>query len=91
MDGWNSPGIVRRNGKPAAVVFVTAHDKHAIEAFELSALDYLLKPVRAERLAAALKKAAAAGRRGAKSSSARPARRANTCRSPSATVSCWCR
>ena len=43
-----------------AVVFVTAHDRHAVEAFELSALDYLLKPVRAQRLAAALKKAAAA-------------------------------
>jgi two-component system response regulator AlgR len=44
-----------------AVVFVTAHDRHAVEAFELNALDYLLKPVRAERLAAALRKAAAAG------------------------------
>jgi two-component system, LytTR family, response regulator AlgR len=40
------------------VVFVTAHDRHAVEAFELNALDYLLKPVRAERLAAALRKAA---------------------------------
>ena len=44
-----------------AVVFVTAHDRHAVEAFELNALDYLLKPVRAERLAAALRKAMAAG------------------------------
>ena len=44
-----------------AVVFVTAHDRHAVEAFELNALDYLLKPVRAERLAAALKKASAGG------------------------------
>src|SRR3954467_8696768 len=44
-----------------AVVFVTAHDQHAVEAFELNALDYLLKPVRSERLAAALKKAAAGG------------------------------
>jgi two-component system response regulator AlgR len=44
-----------------AVVFVTAHDRHAVEAFELSALDYLLKPVRAARLAAALKKASADG------------------------------
>jgi len=44
-----------------AVVFVTAHDRHAVEAFELNALDYLLKPVRAERLAAALKKARAGG------------------------------
>jgi two-component system response regulator AlgR len=42
---------------PPTVVFVTAHDRHAVEAFELNALDYLLKPVRAERLAAALKKA----------------------------------
>jgi two-component system, LytTR family, response regulator AlgR len=47
--------------RPPAVVFVTAHERHAVEAFELNALDYLLKPVRAERLAAALRKAAAAG------------------------------
>jgi two-component system response regulator AlgR len=44
-----------------AVVFVTAHDRHAVEAFELNALDYLVKPVRAARLAAALAKATAAG------------------------------
>lgn len=43
------------------VVFVTAHDRHAVEAFELNALDYVMKPVRAARLAAALKKAQAAG------------------------------
>jgi two-component system response regulator AlgR len=46
--------------QPPAVIFVTAHDRHAVEAFELSAIDYLLKPVRAARLAAALKKAVAA-------------------------------
>jgi two-component system response regulator AlgR len=44
-----------------AVVFVTAHDRHAVEAFELNALDYLMKPVRASRLAAALRRAAASG------------------------------
>jgi two-component system response regulator AlgR len=44
-----------------AVVFVTAHERHAVDAFELNALDYLLKPVRAARLAAALKKASADG------------------------------
>jgi two-component system response regulator AlgR len=44
-----------------AIIFVTAHDAHAIEAFELNALDYLLKPVRAARLLAALRKAMHAG------------------------------
>ncbi len=44
-----------------AVIFVTAHDRHAVEAFELNALDYLLKPVRAARLAAALNKASVDG------------------------------
>jgi len=44
------------------VVFVTAHDRHAVDAFDLNALDYLLKPVRAERLAAALKKASVPNR-----------------------------
>lgn len=44
-----------------AVVFVTAHDRHAVEAFELNALDYLMKPVRAARLADALRKAVATG------------------------------
>lgn len=61
MDGLELARHVAGMETPPAIVFVTAHDKHAIEAFELSALDYLLKPVRAERLAAALKKAAVAG------------------------------
>ena len=39
-----------------AVIFVTAYDSYAVEAFELSAVDYLVKQVRAVRLAAALKK-----------------------------------
>jgi two-component system response regulator AlgR len=52
--------LARLEAAPA-VVFVTAHDRHAVEAFELNALDYLLKPVRAERLAAALRKAGSEG------------------------------
>lgn len=44
-----------------AVIFVTAHDAHALEAFELNALDYLLKPIRAARLLVALRKARLAG------------------------------
>jgi two-component system response regulator AlgR len=47
--------------RPPAVVFVTAHDQYAVEAFEVNALDYLLKPVRAARLLAALQKARATG------------------------------
>lgn len=39
---------------PPAIVFITAYDAHAVEAFELAAIDYLLKPVDAERLAMAL-------------------------------------
>ena len=61
MDGLELARHLTGLENAPAVVFVTAHDKHAIEAFELNALDYLLKPVRAERLAAAIKKAAAAG------------------------------
>jgi two-component system LytT family response regulator len=38
------------------VVFVTAYDQHAIEAFELAALDYVLKPIRRERLAETLRR-----------------------------------
>jgi two-component system response regulator AlgR len=42
--------------QPPAVVFVTAHAEHALRAFELEALDYLTKPVRLERLQAALQR-----------------------------------
>lgn len=38
------------------VVFITAHDEHAIKAFELNAFDYLLKPVQADRLSETIKK-----------------------------------
>jgi two-component system response regulator AlgR len=40
-----------------AVVFCTAYDEHALSAFDAAAIDYLMKPVRAERLAAALERA----------------------------------
>ena len=42
--------------QPPAVVFVTAHSQHALEAFDLAAFDYLTKPVRRERLQEALQR-----------------------------------
>ncbi len=46
--------------KPGAgVIFVTAHDEHALRAFDVNALDYLLKPIKPERLAAGLARCAA--------------------------------
>ena len=42
--------------QPPAVVFVTAHAEHALQAFELDAVDYLTKPVRQERLLAAMQR-----------------------------------
>lgn len=45
--------------QPPAVIFVTAHDNHAVEAFDLDAVDYVLKPVEAERLERAIARALA--------------------------------
>jgi two-component system response regulator AlgR len=60
MPGMNGVELARtlygRAGAPA-VVFITAHATHAVTAFELDAVDYLTKPVRAERLQQALQKA----------------------------------
>jgi two-component system response regulator AlgR len=49
--------LFRSSPLSAAVVFVSAHAEHALRAFECDVLDYLLKPVRPERLAAALARA----------------------------------
>ncbi|MGQ4660426.1 response regulator [Lysobacter sp. F6437] len=62
-----------------AVVFCTAYDAHALSAFEAEAIDYLVKPVRAERLAAALERVRtfAAGRE--RSARDTPAARSHLC------------
>jgi two-component system response regulator AlgR len=57
MGGLEVARHLARLEHPPRIIFVTAHDRHAVDAFELNALDYLMKPVRAERLAAALNKA----------------------------------
>ncbi|HKW34037.1 MAG TPA: LytTR family DNA-binding domain-containing protein [Candidatus Acidoferrum sp.] len=56
MDGF---AVIREIGaeEMPAVVFVTAHDRYAIQAFEINALDYLLKPVTEERFGKALMRA----------------------------------
>lgn len=59
MDGIELARHMQKLENPPAVIFSTAYDRHAIEAFEVNAMDYLLKPVRRERLLLALHKAQA--------------------------------
>jgi two-component system response regulator LytT len=57
MPGLTGFEVARRLGEhgfDSHVVFVTAFDRHAIEAFEINAVDYLLKPIEAERLGTAV-------------------------------------
>ena len=56
-DGLRLAPLLAALPQPPLVVFVTAHGEHALRAFELQALDYLTKPVRRERLQAALARA----------------------------------
>jgi two-component system response regulator AlgR len=51
--------LTKTSASPPAVIFVTAYDEYALKAFEVHALDYLLKPVRAARLAESIRRAAA--------------------------------
>lgn len=57
MDGIELARHIAALPDAPAIIFVTAYDQYAVKAFDLSAVDYLLKPVRAERLAEALRKA----------------------------------
>ena len=62
MPGASGLDVVASLGKERpAVIFCTAYDQYAVDAFELSALDYLLKPVNRARLAAALDRVRASG------------------------------
>jgi DNA-binding LytR/AlgR family response regulator len=54
MDGMELASLLSRMNDPPAVVFVTAFDEHAAAAYQIGAVDYLLKPIGRERLAAAL-------------------------------------
>jgi DNA-binding LytR/AlgR family response regulator len=57
MPGLDGFGVVEALADPPPVIFVTAYDEYAIRAFEVNALDYLLKPFSRERLAKAVRRA----------------------------------
>jgi len=57
MDGIETAQHLRKLEHPPAIIFTTAYDAYAVKAFEVHAIDYLLKPIRAARLLEALTKA----------------------------------
>mgnify|MGYP001239616523 CR=1 FL=1 len=59
LDGIEVARRLARNPSPPAIIFVTAHESFAVEAFDLDAVDYVLKPVAAERLERAIGRALA--------------------------------
>ena len=62
LTGIELAHVLSRFKTPPAVVFVTAHDQHAVDAFELNAVDYVLKPVREQRIVEAVRRVLAATR-----------------------------
>jgi DNA-binding LytR/AlgR family response regulator len=62
LDGLDLARVLARFSHRPHLIFVTAYDQHAIEAFDLQAVDYVLKPVRADRLAEAVRRVVEAGR-----------------------------
>ena len=57
MDGLEAAMHLTGMEHPPSVIFTTAYDQHALDAFDVNAVDYLLKPIRKDRLASALTKA----------------------------------
>ncbi len=90
LTGIELAQVLSRFKTPPAAVFVTAHDQHAVDAFDLNAVDYVLKPVREERLAEAVRRVLAATRtRAASRSRSRWSAAASpaSCRSPRSATS----
>jgi two-component system LytT family response regulator len=56
MPGGTGFDLLTQLDRVPRIVFTTAHDQYAVKAFDVNALDYLLKPIEPERLAAALRK-----------------------------------
>jgi DNA-binding LytR/AlgR family response regulator len=59
LDGLDLARVLARFAQRPQVVFVTAYDEHAVDAFALDAVDYVMKPVRADRLAEAVRRVSA--------------------------------
>ena len=78
MPGRTGFELLEQLDRVPLVVFTTAYDDYALKAFEVNALDYLLKPVSPERLEAALARAALRKARPAMDSSCRRKRRSDT-------------
>ncbi len=57
MDGIDAAREMAKMAEPPAVIFTTAYEEHALDAFEVSAVDYLLKPIRNKRLEESLARA----------------------------------
>ena len=60
LDGMELARVIARFVERPQVVFVTAHDEHAVDAFAVDATDYVMKPVRKDRLAEAVRRVVAA-------------------------------
>ncbi len=60
LNGLKAVKIINQLQNPPLIVFVTAYDEHAVKAFELNAVDYLVKPFSARRLEQAISKVVAA-------------------------------
>ena len=60
LSGLELAAVLANFAQPPAVVFVTAHDDKAVAAFDVGAVDYLLKPIRSDRLDEAVRRVAAA-------------------------------
>ena len=61
LDGIDLARVLSKFASRPQIVFVTAYDEHAVAAFDLEATDYVMKPVRAERLAEAVRRVVTAG------------------------------
>lgn len=55
-NGFEIANILKKMKNPPAIVFATAYDQYALQAFEVDALDYILKPFDEERIVQTLKK-----------------------------------